>query len=159
MGPSAIRYAGLGRRLRRLGHTVIEGGNLPVPLPEAELSVQARQGKARHLQSIATVCQNVYAHALHCISQDETPIFLGGDHSISIGTISAMTAHIPDLGVLWVDAHADFNTPLLPSAPSPRSAKCCGWTPTPTLTHPRRRLQGTSTAWDWRPCSGAGRRN
>lgn len=111
MGPSAIRYAGLGRRLRRLGHTVIEGGNLPVPLPEAEPPEQAAQGKARHLQGIAAVCRNVYTHARNCISRDETPIFLGGDHSISIGTISAMTTHVPDLGVLWVDAHADFNTP------------------------------------------------
>ncbi|MCC6188684.1 MAG: arginase [Anaerolineales bacterium] len=108
MGPSAVRYAGLDQRLRQLGHTVIDNGNLPVPLPENEPPDNSR---ARHLLSIAGVCQDVYAAAQGCAALHEAAIFLGGDHSISIGTVSAMAAQGEPVGVLWVDAHGDFNTP------------------------------------------------
>lgn len=109
MGPSALRYAGLDQRLRALGHTVTDNGNLNVPLPENE---PPDDSKARHLHSIAGVCRDVYVRALDCLKHDTTAIFLGGDHSISIGTVSAMHAHGgDDVGLLWVDAHGDFNTP------------------------------------------------
>jgi arginase len=108
MGPSALRYAGLDDALRRLGHTVNDNGNLIVPLPENEPPDDSR---ARHLDSVAGVCRDVYNHALTCLEHDETAVFLGGDHSISIGTVSAMDAHGGDVGVIWVDAHGDFNTP------------------------------------------------
>jgi arginase len=108
MGPSAVRYAGLNARLRGLGHTVLDNGNLPVPLPENEPRDDSR---ARHLYSIAGVCREVYAAALACLEQDESAIFLGGDHSISIGTVSAVAACGPAVGLIWVDAHGDFNTP------------------------------------------------
>jgi len=111
MGPSAIRYAGLGRRLRALGHTVIDGGNLSVPQPESEPAEPSRHPRARHLRSIAAVCREIYVRTRRCLGQDEVPIFLGGDHSIAIGTVSAMAAACNDLGVLWVDAHGDYNTP------------------------------------------------
>jgi arginase len=108
MGPSALRYAGIDDALRRLGHTVNDNGNLLVPLPENEPPDDSR---ARHLESVAGVCRDVYHHALTCLEHDETAVFLGGDHSISIGTVSAMDAHGGDVGVIWVDAHGDFNTP------------------------------------------------
>lgn len=108
MGPSALRYAGLDARLRALGHTVIDSGNLNVPLPENEPPDNSR---ARHLHSIASVCRDVYDKALATLQQNETAIFLGGDHSISIGTVSAMDTHGENVGVIWVDAHGDFNTP------------------------------------------------
>jgi arginase len=108
MGPSALRYAGLDNRLRALGHTVVDNGNLNVPLPENE---PADSSRARHLQSIAQVCRDVYTNALACLERDETAIFLGGDHSISIGTVSAMDTYGNDVGVIWVDAHGDFNSP------------------------------------------------
>lgn len=108
MGPSALRYAGLEQRLRALGHTVIDSGNLAVPLPEHEPPDNSR---ARHLHSIAGVCRDVYEQARTCLERGETAVFLGGDHSISIGTVSAMDAHDGDVGVIWVDAHGDFNTP------------------------------------------------
>src|SRR6185503_2497578 len=112
MGPSALRYAGLDRFLRDLGHTVVDNGNLAVPLPENEPGDPAPgRERARHLHSIAGVCSEVYARALACLEQDATAIFLGGDHSISIGTVSAMDAYGGDVGVIWVDAHGDFNTP------------------------------------------------
>ena len=108
MGPSALRYAGLDRRLRALGHTVLDDGDLSVPLPENDPPDDSR---ARHLHSIAGVCRDVYDRAHTCVERGETAIFLGGDHSISIGTVSAMDAYHSDVGVLWVDAHGDFNTP------------------------------------------------
>lgn len=108
MGPSALRYAGLDQRLRRLGYTVLDNGNLNVPLPENEPPDASR---ARHLDSIAHVCRDVFDAALGSLQQNEGAVFLGGDHSISIGTVSAIDAHGEAVGVLWIDAHADFNTP------------------------------------------------
>lgn len=107
MGPSAVRYAGLNNRLRALGYEVFDNGNLSVPLPENEPPDSSR---ARHLQSIAGVCRDVYQAASGCVERGESAVFLGGDHSISIGTVTAMTAR-DGLGLIWVDAHGDFNTP------------------------------------------------
>ena len=108
MGPSAVRYAGLDARLRSLGYDLFDDGNLNVPLPENEPPDASR---ARHLHSIAAVCRDVYAAASGCVGRGESAIFLGGDHSISIGTVSAMATHGAGVGLLWVDAHGDFNTP------------------------------------------------
>jgi arginase len=108
MGPSAVRYAGLHDRLRALGHIVIDNGNLRVPLPENEPPDTSR---ARHLASIAAVCQEAYDATCAVLAQGECAVFLGGDHSISIGTVSAMALHSAPVGVIWVDAHGDFNTP------------------------------------------------
>lgn len=106
MGPSAIRYAGMQARLGHLGHAVFDEGNVSVPNPEEEVA----EGKGRRLKSVATACQNIYAIACKCISRNETAIFLGGDHSISIGTVAA-SSQAETTGLIWVDAHADFNTP------------------------------------------------
>jgi arginase len=115
MGPSALRYAGLDTSLRDNGHVVHDSGNLTVPLPEHEprdaSDILPDGGRARHLHSIASVCRDVYTKALTSLERDETAIFLGGDHSISIGTVSAMDTYGGDVGVIWVDAHGDFNTP------------------------------------------------
>jgi arginase len=111
MGPSVIRYAGLHQQLRALGHTVTDEGNVAVPLPES-VSIDAEN--ARHLHSIAGVCRDIYATASDINDRGEIALFLGGDHSLSIGTVSAITAQpdsMSDVGVLWVDAHGDFNTP------------------------------------------------
>jgi arginase len=103
-----VRYAGLSARLGALGYDVTDNGNLAVPLPEHEPPDTSR---ARHLQSVAGVCRDVYDAALRCLQQQDNAIFLGGDHSISIGTVSAVTSATEPVGVLWVDAHGDFNTP------------------------------------------------
>jgi arginase len=108
MGPSAVRYAGLDSRLRALGHQVIDNGNLSVPLPENE---PPDTSTSRHLHSIAGVCRDVYDAACRTAADNEIAVFLGGDHSISIGTVSAMTAQAGGMGLIWVDAHGDFNTP------------------------------------------------
>lgn len=106
MGPSAARYAGLKARLERLGHTVHDEGNVPVPNPEEEVA----EGQERRLAAVTAVCQNVYSLASQCLDEGDFALFLGGDHSISLGTIAAAAQRGP-VGVIWIDAHADFNTP------------------------------------------------
>jgi arginase len=105
MGPSAARYAGLQARLERLGHVVYDEGNVRVPNPEEE----AAEGGERRLQAVTAVCQNIYQIATKCVNQGDFTIFLGGDHSISMGSIAAAAQQEP-VGVIWIDAHADFNT-------------------------------------------------
>ncbi len=114
MGPSAVRYAGLYDRLLRIGLEVHDAGNVAVAgrdedLVRSERWVEAGSGGLRHLTAVVQACTAIYDVAASC-GPEEFPIFLGGDHSMSIGTIGGMSAHGP-LGVIWVDAHGDFNTP------------------------------------------------
>lgn len=105
-GPSAARYAHLQARLERLGHAVHDEGNVPAPNPE-----EHGVGSATQRQSaVAAVCQAIYDTARPWLEAGEFTIFLGGDHSISIGSIAAAARPGP-VGVIWVDAHGDFNTP------------------------------------------------
>lgn len=115
MGPSAVRYAGLQERLERLGYEVHDGGNITVPQPE-----QVREGlpqpqsvppeSARCLPEVAQVCQHIFEQTQACVEAHERVIFLGGDHSISIGTVAGI-ARREAIGLLWIDAHGDYNTP------------------------------------------------
>ena len=106
MGPSAARYAGLQARLERLGHTVHDEGNVPVPNPEEEVA----EGQSKRLQAVTAVCRSVYEIGVGCVEKGDFAIYLGGDHSISKGSIAAVAQKGP-VGVIWIDAHADFNTP------------------------------------------------
>jgi len=106
MGPSAIRYAGLQARISRLKHDVHDEGNIAVPNPEEEVA----EGSGRRLKAVTTACQHIYHLGRKCVSAGEFAIFLGGDHSISIGTVAAVAKDEP-VGLIWVDAHGDFNTP------------------------------------------------
>ncbi len=117
MGPSAIRYAGLYDRLRKLGYTPTDAGNVTVPQVE-QISIDDAYGldvNARYLPQVTQVCQDTYDLIKTTLKPGEYGIFLGGDHSLSIGTVSAVS-QMGKVGVLWVDAHADMNTPL--SSPS-----------------------------------------
>lgn len=105
MGPSALRYAGLQKRLENLGYTVYDEGNIPVPNPE-----EAVAGLGRRRRAVAAVCQQIYDTARPFVEQDDFTLFMGGDHSISIGSVTAVAQPGP-IGVIWIDAHADFNTP------------------------------------------------
>lgn len=111
MGPSAVRYAGLHERLRRLGYEVHDGGNISVPVVE-EISEHERatQPNARHLDAVVATCQTLYEAACNLIQPDEVAIFLGGDHSMSIGSVASIAGR-GETGVLWIDAHGDYNTP------------------------------------------------
>ncbi len=106
MGPSAVRYAGLQGRLERLGHTVHDEGNVNVPNPEE----QEAEGTRKRLTAVAAACQTIYNIGAQCVDKEDFAIYLGGDHSISIGSIAA-AAHKDPIGVIWIDAHGDFNTP------------------------------------------------
>jgi arginase len=109
MGPSAIRYAGLQKRLERLGLPVLDCGNIAVPGIE---QVEDTPGlNAHHAAAIAEVCQQIYRVMLDAVSADENALFLGGDHSIALGTVAAALHRVDRVGVIWVDAHGDFNTP------------------------------------------------
>lgn len=135
MGPSAIRYAGIGEKLKALGYKVDDDGDLTIKTPEEQ---RIKDPHAKFLPEIARACI-VLAHKVEKIMHHgEFPLVLGGDHSIAIGTIAGISAHAQKrkkkLGVFWVDAHGDFNTPQ--SSPSGNIhgmplAVCCGLGPKP----------------------------
>jgi arginase len=106
MGPSALRYAGLSPRLRKLGHTVEDIGNIPVAvrdtLPES--------GGMAFLPAVVEACDLIYAQGKRAVAEGCIPLFIGGDHSIAVGTVGGVTHEAPS-GLLWIDAHGDFNTP------------------------------------------------
>ncbi|HEX2182177.1 MAG TPA: arginase [Rubrobacteraceae bacterium] len=107
MGPSAIRYARLQGALEELGYRVEDFGNAETPLPETV----EKEGEIKHLAAVRGVCEEVAGRAEAMISEGYFPIFLGGDHSIAIGTVSGAAKSFGHTGVIWLDAHADFNTP------------------------------------------------
>lgn len=106
MGPSVIRYAGLSARLKALGYQLHDAGNLFVPVRDS----LSAQGGDSFLPSIQQVCEAVYAAAGQAVEDGDIPLFLGGDHSLSVGTIGGIT-HKEPAGVIWVDAHGDANSP------------------------------------------------
>jgi len=105
LGPGALRYAGLAARLEHLGYEVHDYGNLHVPVRES-LSLEKAE---RYLPSIKKVCEAACLVGSKAIADGYIPVFLGGDHSISVGTIAGVTQQ-DAAGVLWIDAHGDFNT-------------------------------------------------
>jgi arginase len=109
MGPSAIRYARLSQVLEDLGYTMTDLGNVETPVPE---TVEEEKGDS--VGAIRGVCEEAVGRAARMVSDGLFPVFLGGDHSISIGTVSGVAGAAKDAGptgVIWLDAHADFNTP------------------------------------------------
>ena len=112
MGPSAIRIAGLAERLAELGHKVVDEGDLAIKNME-ELKVG--DVRARYLPEIVRASRHVSAKVERIVAKGHFPLVLGGDHSISVGTVSAIAAASrregKRVGLLWVDAHGDINTP------------------------------------------------
>ncbi len=106
MGPAAVRYAGLTRELEQLGYKVRDNGNIAVPIRETV----AHEGAQHYLPSISGVCGATYEAARQARHRGELPLFIGGDHTLAIGSIGGIT-HEGPAGLLWIDAHADFNTP------------------------------------------------
>jgi arginase len=107
MGPSAIRYAGLSRRLAELGYQVIDYGNLVTPMVET-IPLPPPDARLRYLEPITEVCERLADQVAKVVQQGVTPLILGGDHSLTIGSASG-SARGRRLGLLWIDAHADFN--------------------------------------------------
>ena len=112
MGPSALRIAGLGEQLTKLGLHVIDKGDVPSPIPEKK---GAGDPHKRYVKDIARVCQRLFQTSLASFSEGAMPIALGGDHSLGTGSVAAAAAHLRKsgrpLGLIWVDAHADMNSP------------------------------------------------
>jgi arginase len=112
MGPSAFRIADVGSRIRDLGYQVLDCGNIPVPIPE---TIGINDNRARYASEIGEACESLYVKARGSILAGHLPLCLGGDHSLAAGSIAATAAALQQqsraLGLLWVDAHADMNTP------------------------------------------------
>jgi len=112
MGPSALRLAGLNEKLTSLGYEVEDLGNVLVDQPE---SLPVGNPGARYLTQIAHTCTRLAEIVEQAADKGRVPVVLGGDHSIAIGTVSGMSRHFRKaglkLGLIWIDAHADMNTP------------------------------------------------
>ena len=117
MGPSALRLADLNGRLAALGYEVEDLGNIAVDQPE---TAPIGQESARYLTQIAHTCERLSDLVEKAAGRGSMPMVLGGDHSVAIGTIAGMSARFrargQKVGLLWIDAHADMNTPQ--SSPS-----------------------------------------
>ena len=112
MGPSALRYAGLAEAVRSVGVSYDDAGDLPVPRPEGRdpNAERPEAGNAKYLRETRWVCRRVESAVADAVEEGSLPLVLGGDHSIAIGSVNGASAD-QDVGVLWLDAHGDFNTP------------------------------------------------
>ena len=113
MGPSACRIAGLGEQLAALGRHVVDKGDLPAPIPETKRPADT---KKKYIRDIARVCQKLYAVALQSLDDGALPVVVGGDHSLAAGSVAASADWVRrttsrPLGLIWIDAHGDMNTP------------------------------------------------
>jgi arginase len=112
MGPSAVRVAGLEARLEALGHRVTDSGNIRVEIAETQA---AGSDNARYLKQIAETCNRTAEAVVKTLEDGMTPLVLGGDHSLAAGSISGVAEFYrrqnQKIGVLWIDAHSDINTP------------------------------------------------
>src|SRR5690349_9122077 len=113
MGPSAFRIAGLRDRVEALQCAVVDKGDLPAPIPETR---RPRDERKKYVADIARICQKLHDLSLSSLNEGAVPIVLGGDHSLGAGSVAAAAAwarqarKLP-IGLLWVDAHGDMNTP------------------------------------------------
>jgi arginase len=110
MGPSAIRYAGLADELGAIGLDTVDIGDLPAPRIEEAARADPGRPDARYLEAIESVCTRLADEVTEAINGNELPLVLGGDHSLAIGTLAG-ASRAAGLGVVWFDAHGDFNTP------------------------------------------------
>jgi arginase len=108
MGPSAIRYAGLGERLAEIGLEVSDRGNVEAPVAE---TVASGDEHARYLSQIKETCERIAAEVAAADAGGATPLVLGGDHSIALGTVGGMASRRGPGAAIWLDAHGDLNTP------------------------------------------------
>ena len=137
MGPSAIRIAGIGDRLREMGHKVIDEGDISIKTQEEQ---KIKDQRMRYLPEITRAVTVLCNKVSGIMEEGRFPLVLGGDHSIAIGTVSGIAQYArkrkKNVGVLWIDAHGDFNTPA--SSPSGNIhgmplAICSGFGPAPLL--------------------------
>lgn len=109
-GPDAIRYAGIVERIRNIGYTVVDKGNIDVPEINLDKFNSEQEG-LRNIDEIIQVSENLSNSVSDSVQSGAFPLILGGDHSIAIGSISGISKHYDNLGVIWYDAHGDLNVP------------------------------------------------
>jgi arginase len=107
MGPSAIRAANLHARIADLGYKVQDGGNVFTPEPEER---RPKDAKLKYVDEVLAACKDLADRVERARKDGTTPIVLGGDHSIAIGTQAGLHRDNRRRGMIWFDAHADFNT-------------------------------------------------
>ena len=117
MGPSAFRIAGLTERLTALGLQVVDVGDVVAPIPETK---QLGDPRKKYIREISRVCEKLYKTSLNALEKGAMPLVLGGDHSLAAGSVAA-TAEFARregsrVGLIWVDAHGDMNTPASSSS-------------------------------------------
>ncbi|HDJ7738398.1 arginase, partial [Staphylococcus aureus] len=110
LGPTAIRYAGLISRLKQLDLDVYDKGDIKVPAVDIE-KFHCEQKGIRNYDEIIDVNQKLNKEVSASIENNRFPLVLGGDHSIAVGSVSAISNHYNNLGVIWYDAHGDLNIP------------------------------------------------
>jgi arginase len=113
MGPSALRIAGIASRVAALGYAVVDKGDLPAPIPETQRPADERK---KYVGEIARVCLALHDVSLQSLDAGAVPVVLGGDHSLAAGSVAASAAWVRrtsgrPVGLIWVDAHGDMNTP------------------------------------------------
>jgi arginase len=112
MGPSALRVASLNARVMSLGYEVDDLGNIPVEQAEA---LPEGDPAAKYLPQIAAACDVLSVEVAGALDRGTAPLVLGGDHSVAIGTVTGVSKHFRKrgerVGLIWLDAHADMNTP------------------------------------------------
>lgn len=112
MGPSALRIADIDKHIEELGYKVIDDGDIAVKMQETQ---EIEDPQLKYLPEIVTSCTKLATSVKSIVDAGDFPLILGGDHSMSIGSIAGIAAHCKEqnkrLGVLWIDAHADMNTP------------------------------------------------
>lgn len=107
MGPSAIRYAGLHGRLKKLGWEVEDIGNIDVPIAETR---EIKDPLLKYLPEISEVNQKLYPLVAQAINDGVIPLVIGGDHSLGIGSLAGCAASGKQFGVIWFDTHGDYNS-------------------------------------------------
>jgi arginase len=110
MGPSALRLANLNEALQQLGHSVMDAGNLVVP---DRAWLETSEGD--YIAAIAQVCGELASEAAAAVRDGAIPLILGGDHSLAIGSVAGVATAMHEagkrIGLIWIDAHSDINTP------------------------------------------------
>ncbi len=111
MGPEALRVAGLAQALQHLGYRVLDQGNIAGP-PNPVLPPEDGY---RHLEETAVWCEKIRDQVYKSLKKKHIPVMMGGDHSLAIGSVAGISQYCAEndkpLSILWLDAHADFNTP------------------------------------------------
>jgi arginase len=112
MGPSALRLAGLNAKLNAMGYQIDDLGNVPVAQQE---NTPEGPEKAKYLEPIATTCTRLATAVADALKAGQFPLVLGGDHSVAAGTLAGVSKVFQErgqkIGLIWIDAHADMNTP------------------------------------------------